>query len=66
MTFALLKDSATEVQMLIRDEHVSAVAINTKDQSVTVYLVGGQTLQLTHDQSKQYVQHIKTHVHTTP
>jgi hypothetical protein len=66
MTFALLKDAATEVQMLIRNDHVSAVEIKKEDQSVTVYLVGGQTLHLTHDQSKQYVHHIKTHMHPAP
>ena len=66
MSFALLKDPATEVQFLVRNDHVSAVEIKKEDQSVTVYLVGGQTLHLTHEQSKQYVQHIKAHMHTTP
>jgi len=66
MTFALLKDPATEVQMLIRDDHVSAVEIKKEDQSVTIYLMGGQILHLTHEQSKQYIHHIKTHMHTTP
>jgi hypothetical protein len=30
---------------------------------VTLYLRGGQTLHLTHEQSKQYVHHIKNHSH---
>ena len=65
MSFALLKDPATEVQLLVRTEHVSAVEIKKEDQSVAVHLLGGQTLHLTHEQSKQYVHHIKTHMHAS-
>jgi hypothetical protein len=63
MSFALLKDPVTDVQLLIRNDHVSAVEINKDHQSVLVQLVGGQTLHLTHEQSKQFVQHIKAHMH---
>ena len=63
MTFALLNDDTTDVQLLIRNEHVSAVEIKKTDQSVTLYLRGGQILHLTHEQSKQYVHHIKNHSH---
>ena len=62
MSFALLKDSAADIQTLIRNDHVSAVEIKKEDQSVTVHLLGGQTLQLTHEQSKQFVHHVKTHM----
>jgi hypothetical protein len=65
MSFALLKDPATEVQVLIRNDHVSAVEIKKEEQSVTIYLVGGQTLHLTHDQSKQFIHHIKGHMYPT-
>jgi hypothetical protein len=63
MTFALVNDAATEVQLMIRNEHVSSVEIKKGDQSVTLHLLGGQTLHLTHEQSKQYVHHIKSHMH---
>ncbi len=63
MTFALLKDAASDDQLLIRNDHVSAVEIKKEDQSITVYLVGGQTLHLTHEQSKQFVHHVKTQMH---
>ncbi len=63
MSFALLKDAATEVQLMVRNDHVSAVEIKKDDQSVTVYLVGGQILHLTHEQSRQYVHHVKSHMH---
>jgi hypothetical protein len=63
MTFALLHDTATEVQLMLRNDHVSAVEIKKEDQSVTVHLVGGQILHLTREQSKQYVHQIKTHMH---
>jgi hypothetical protein len=66
MTFALLKDPAADVQLLVRNDHVSAVEIKKDDQSVTVYLTGGQTLHLTHEQSKQFVHHIKAHMHAAP
>ena len=51
------------MQLLIRNEHISAVEIKKEDQAVIVHLRGGQTLQLTHEQSRQFVHHIKTHVH---
>jgi hypothetical protein len=66
IVFALLKDTATEVQLLIRNEHVSAVEIRKDDQSLIVYLQGGQVLHLTHDQSKQYLSHIKNNMHAVP
>ena len=63
MSFALLRDA--DDQVLIRNEHVSAVEIKKDDQSVTVHLLGGQTLHLTHEQSKQFVQHAKAHMRPT-
>jgi hypothetical protein len=65
MSFALLKDTAADTQLLIRNDHVSAVEIKKEDQSITVHLVGGQSLHLTHEQAKQFVHHIKTHMHPT-
>ena len=64
MSFALLREA--DDQVLIRNDHVSAVEIKKEDQSVTVHLLGGQTLHLTHEQSKQFVLHIKNHLHPTP
>jgi hypothetical protein len=61
MNFVLLKDSATEVQLLIRNEHISAVEIKKEDQAVILHLLGGQTLHLTHEQSRQFVHHVKMH-----
>jgi hypothetical protein len=66
MTFALLKDPTNDTQLLVRDDHVSAVEVKKDEQSVAVYLVGGQVLHLTHEQSKQYVQHIKAQMHPLP
>lgn len=63
MSFALLQDPATETQLLVRNDHVSAVEIKKEDEAVVVHLLGGQTLHLTHEQSKQFVRHIKTHMH---
>ena len=63
MNFLLLKDPATEDQLLLRNEHISAVEIKKEDRSVTVHLVGGQTLQLTQEQSKQFVQQVKAQLH---
>ena len=66
MSFALLKDPESDEQLLIRNDHVSAVEVKKGDESVTVHLVGGQTLRLTHEQSKQFVHHVKTHLHPVP
>ena len=66
MVFAFLKDPTTDVQLLIRDDHVSSVEIRKEDGAITIYLLGGQVLNLSHEQSKQYVQHIKTHMHAVP
>jgi hypothetical protein len=66
MSFALLKDPASDEQILIRNDHVSAVEVKKADESVTVHLVGGQTLHLTHEQAKQFVQHVKTNMHPIP
>ena len=63
MSFALLREA--DDQVLIRNDHVSAVEIKKDDQSVTVHLLGGQTLRLSHEQSKQFAQHVKAHMHPT-
>ena len=63
MNFALLRDPAADVQTLIRNDHVSAVEIKKEDQSIVVHLLGGQTLHLTHEQSRQFIHHLKAHMH---
>jgi hypothetical protein len=65
MNFILLTDTATEVQLMLRNEHVSAVEIKKEDQAIVVHLLGGQTLHLTHEQSRQFLHHIKAHAHAT-
>jgi hypothetical protein len=64
MSFALLKDPTTDVQILVRNDHISAVEVKKDDQSVIIYLLGGQTMHLTHEQSAQFVRHVKAHLHT--
>jgi hypothetical protein len=62
MSFALLKGPATEAQLLIRNDHVSAVELDKDDQSF-IHLLGGQTLHLSYEQSRQFVHHVKAHLH---
>jgi hypothetical protein len=62
MNFMLLKDAKTEVQYLVRYEHISAAEIKKGDESVIVYLAGGHMIHLTHDQSKQFVHSVKSHM----
>ncbi len=62
MTFALLKDGGSDTQMLVRYDHISAVEIKKEDHAVVIYLNGGQTLHLTHEQSKQFVHALKAHM----
>jgi hypothetical protein len=66
MSFALVKDPATEVQFLIRNDHISAVEVKKEDEAVVIYLLGGQTIHLTHEQSRQFLHHLKTHMHAVP
>jgi hypothetical protein len=66
MTFVLLRDAASDEQLLIRNDHVSAVEVKKEDESVTVHLLGGQTIHLTHEQSKQFMHHVKSHMQPVP
>jgi len=66
MNFTFLKDPTTEVQFLIRNDHISAVEVKKEDESVHVHLLGGQTLHLTHELAKQFVYHVKTNMHPAP
>jgi hypothetical protein len=59
MSFILLNDPGSQRQRLIRTEHISAVEINKSDQSITLFLRGGQEIHLTHEESKQFLQHTK-------
>jgi hypothetical protein len=63
MSFLLLKDADSDIQHLIRNEHVSAAEIKKSDESVVLYLVGGQTIRLTHEQSKQFIHQVKSQMH---
>src|SRR5262249_46203849 len=66
MSFVLLKDPNKDEQVLIRNDHISAVEGKKEDESVHVPLLGGQTLHLTHEQAKQFVYHVKTNMHPAP
>jgi hypothetical protein len=66
MSFLILKDTATEVQLMVRMEHISAAEIQKEDRSVTVFLAGGQELRLTQEQSKQFLHHVKMHAQQVP
>jgi hypothetical protein len=66
MSFVFLNDPASDEQLLIRNDHVSAVEVKTKGEVVTVHLMGGQSFRLTHEQAKQFVHHVKTNIHPTP
>ena len=63
MNFVLLNDPASHRQRLIRNDHISVVDINKADQSVTLLLLGGQEVHLTHEESRQFVQHTRAHLH---
>jgi hypothetical protein len=62
MNFLVVKDPATEAQLMIRSEHISAAEIQKEERSVTIYLSGGQMLRLTHEQSKQFLHLVKAHM----
>jgi hypothetical protein len=63
MSFILLNDPASQQQRLIRNDHISAVELSKADEIVTLYLLGGKELRLTREESKQFVRHVKEHMH---
>jgi hypothetical protein len=65
MSFILLNDEAGQYQRLIRNDHISAAMINKADHSVTLFLIGGQEIHLSHEESKQFVHHTKATMHPT-
>jgi hypothetical protein len=64
MSFLLHNDPASGHQRLIRPDHISAVETNRHDQTITLLLVGGQELRLTHEESKQFLHHTKGKLHS--
>jgi hypothetical protein len=58
--FILLNDPGGQRQRLVRVDHISAAEISKSDQSVTLFLLGGQEIHLSHEESKQFVQHTKS------
>ena len=64
MNFILLNDPASQRQQLIRADHISAIQVNKADRSITLLLLGGQELHLTHEESKQFRHWAKAHMQT--
>ena len=54
MNFVLLNDPAGQKQQLIRADHISAIQVSKADRLITLLLLGGQELHLTHEESKQF------------
>jgi hypothetical protein len=64
MNYILLNDPASQRQQLIRADHISAIQVNKVDRSITLVLLGGQELHLTHEESKQFMHWTKSHMQT--
>jgi hypothetical protein len=64
MNFILLNDPANQQQQLIRADHISAIQVSKADRLITLQLVGGQELHLTHEESKQFRHWTKAHMQT--
>jgi hypothetical protein len=58
--FILLNDPGSQRQRLIRQDHISGIEVEKADHSITLLLLGGQAVHLTHEESKQFLQHAKT------
>jgi len=63
MNFILLNDPASQRQQLIRADHISAIQVSKSDRSITLFLLGGRELHLTHEESKQFLHWTKSHMH---
>ena len=57
-----LNDAGSNRQLLIRGEHVSAVELLRDKRIIVLHMSGGETLPLTNEESRQFLQH--THHHT--
>ncbi len=64
MNFILLNDPHSQRQQLIRADHISAIQVNRSDRLITLQLIGGQELHLTHEESKQFRHWTKSHMQT--
>jgi hypothetical protein len=62
MNFVLLNDPASQRQRLIRADHISGIEVSKADRSITLLLLGGQELHLTHEESKQFLHWTKAHM----
>jgi hypothetical protein len=63
MTYILLNDPGGQQQRLIRQDHISAVEVKKADRTVTLFLIGGKEIHLSHEESKQFMQHMKSAAH---
>jgi hypothetical protein len=64
MNFVFLNDPASQRQQLIRADHISAIQVSKADRLITLQLVGGQELHLTHEESKIFRHWTKSHMQT--
>jgi hypothetical protein len=64
MNFILLNDPAAQRQQLIRADHITAIQVSKADRLITLLLLGGQELHLTHEESKQFRHWTKSHMQT--
>lgn len=63
MKFLVLNDASNHRQRYLRNIHISGFNVNQADQSVTILLMGGQELQLTPDESRDFLAHIKADIY---
>ncbi len=63
MNYVLLNDPGSRQQRLIRIDHISTVEVNKADQSVTLQMLGGQQIPLSHEEAKQFLQYTKDKLH---
>lgn len=63
MHYILLNDPRSQVQHFVCSDHISGAEIRKEDQIVKLYLLGGQELTLTHEESKQFLNHVRSRMH---
>jgi hypothetical protein len=62
MNFILLNDPAGQRQQLIRADHICAIQLSKADRLITLLLLGGHEIHLTHEESKQFRHWAKAHM----
>ena len=62
MVYLMLNDPGSHRQRVVSMDHVSAFEINKTDHLITLFLMGGQEIHLSLEESRQFLHHMKSKI----